>query len=1093
MRKLFLFAAYLLSIFAVPAMAQTNKPDWSVNPSSYEQGMDVTIQMFFGTTAVTSGGMVGAFIDGVLQGVKDGGSTGPSGKFVFITRVYGNAASGKTITFKFYDTSRDKVYLVTETVTFASDGIVGDALNPQVLHCVLGNDASLSDLLVTGSTISGFSPAVLTYTFAVSSGTVVPPVVTATPTDLRASLDISHAAAIPGSTTVVVTAENGQSQITYTINFVFGTSNVATLSDLRVNGSTVTGFSPAILSYQVVLSHNTVVVPTVTATTTDTKATKVVHAAASLPGSTTVVVTAEDGSSTKTYTIDFTKEPDSDATLSDLKVNGTTVAGFAPGTIVYSVVLPHNTVEIPVIAATTTDPNASKTITQAATVNGTATVLVRAEDAVTTRTYTVNFSVAPDNDATLSDLKVNGTTISGFVPATLTYNITLPAGTSAIPVITGTTNDPNASKLITQPASVSGTGTIAVTAEDGSTKKTYTINFSVGKSNVATLSDLKTDGTTISGFSAATLNYQVVLPHSTLSAPVISATTTDSNATKVITQAAALPGTATVVVTAEDGIATRTYSVGFSKAPDNDAKLSDLKVNGTTIVGFAATTYTYFVTFPFGATAVPVIAATTSDPLATKSITQPVTVSGTGTVLVTAEDGTTKNTYTIVFSVTPPSSDATLSDLAYNGTTVPGFHPGTFVYNIVLPEGTVAFPVITSTTTHSGATKVTVNPTSLPGAGTVTVTAQNGTTVLLYTILFRNHSISSDATLSDLKVNGTTVAGFSTSVLAYSVLLPYNAAAVPTVTATTTDAGASKVITPAASLPGTTTVVVTAENGISVKTYTINFTLASASSDATLSNLTVNGPTITDFSPWIISYTYELPFGTTQVPVVNGTTTHPGATKVITAATEIPGRTIVMVTAQDGTTKKAYSIDFILAKNTDATLKELKISGNLVAGFLPATLLYNYVVSWETIQVPPVTAVATDAKANVFITNALELPGATTVVVVAEDGVTIITYEVRFRFPFTGIDQSDELSTFNIYPNPSKGEFSIRYFNSQYFDNKIDVKVTNILGSVVYRQIITQTGKDFNIPVNISGCKPGVYFIHVKNGNEIKSKTILIN
>jgi len=83
-----------------------------------------------------------------------------------------------------------------------------------------------------------------------------------------------------------------------------------------------------------------------------------------------------------------------------------------------------------------------------------------------------------------------------------------------------------------------------------------------------------------------------------------------------------------------------------------------------------------------------------------------------------------------------------------------------------------------------------------------------------------------DATLSDLQVDGTTVAGFLPTTLSYDVELPYGTTIVPTVTATTNDPLASHIVNDAASLPGTTEVVVTAENGINTLTYNVNFTVA---------------------------------------------------------------------------------------------------------------------------------------------------------------------------------------------------------------------------------------------------------------------------
>ncbi|MGB6267996.1 MAG: hypothetical protein WBF67_03220, partial [Olleya sp.] len=82
----------------------------------------------------------------------------------------------------------------------------------------------------------------------------------------------------------------------------------------------------------------------------------------------------------------------------------------------------------------------------------------------------------------------------------------------------------------------------------------------------ATLSDLQVDNVTIAGFSSNTETYAIDLPGGTTVVPQVTlATTTDANATvTTITQAPAIPGDATVLVTAADGTTTKTYTVSFA-------------------------------------------------------------------------------------------------------------------------------------------------------------------------------------------------------------------------------------------------------------------------------------------------------------------------------------------------------------------------------------------------------------------------------------------------------------------------------------------------------------------------------------------------
>lgn len=94
--------------------------------------------------------------------------------------------------------------------------------------------------------------------------------------------------------------------------------------------------------------------------------------------------------------------------------------------------------------------------------------------------------VNPAADATLSDLKVNGTTVSGFSSAILSYTLEYPQGTTAVPQITAaTTTNASATKVITQSSAIPGTATVLVTSQNGLVTKTYMVNYVVSGPNVA--------------------------------------------------------------------------------------------------------------------------------------------------------------------------------------------------------------------------------------------------------------------------------------------------------------------------------------------------------------------------------------------------------------------------------------------------------------------------------------------------------------------------------------------------------------------------------------------------------------------------------
>jgi uncharacterized protein YjdB len=342
-----------------------------------------------------------------------------------------------------------------------------------------------------------------------------------------------------------------------------------------------------------------------------------------------------------------------DATLSDLKVGGTTITGFNKDTLIYAMILPSGTTAAPTVTATTTHAGATAVVTNPSTLPGATTVVVTAEDGETTLTYTINFTVAPATDATLSGIKVGTTAVTGFNKNIYKYGFELPFGSTTVPTVTATTTDPNANAVVTQPASLSDSAVIVVTAADGTTKLTYKVGFTVAKSNIATLNSITVSNGTLSpSFSSDVTSYKVNLPAGTTVVPDIDGTLTDTKASKVVTKASSLSGTTTIVVTAEDGTTKKTYSIIFEVAKSNNANLTKVSLsNGNLKTPFNKDVTTYVVELPAGTTQVPTIGGTKEDDNATIKTTKATDLNGTTTLEVTAEDGVTKKTYSFTFEV----------------------------------------------------------------------------------------------------------------------------------------------------------------------------------------------------------------------------------------------------------------------------------------------------------------------------------------------------------------------------------------------------------------------------------------------------------
>ena len=662
--------------------------------------------------------------------------------------------------------------------------------------------------------------------------------------------------------TVTVTATDGTSatEPPYTIRVTREESQFtdATLQSLSLSTGTLSPtFYSATTSYTASVAHDVAFI-TVTAAATATGATPVITPFDSRLGTAdghqvsldvgentiTVTVTATDQSTTETYIIRVNRGglPSTDATLERLMlVDGSNQAvtlspGFDSGTTEYTASVAHTATSITVTAAATatgatfvvtpTDDDLVTPDYQIPLNVGENTIRVRvtARDNRTTETYTIRVNRArePAMDATLSALALkdgndDAVTLSPiFYSATTSYTAQVRHDESSITVeatatatATGATfvitpddadDDPNDHEVDLEV----GTATIqvTVTAQDGTTKKTYTIHVTrVRQVQDATLRSLTlSTGTLSPSFSSNRTAYTASVANS-VSSITIQATPTVSGSTAQIGGADATSGRRVslnvgsnkirVVVTARAG-QTKTYTITVTRAgqttsrggggggggggtvtqpdpkpPSKDATLKALALSGgaTLSPAFAPSTtaYTAQVDLDVETVKITATAARTRARVAITPADADTRTAGhqiqlneganTITVVVTAEDGRTKETYTLtVRRAEPKPADATLKALALTVLNTintvalsPAFAPSTTQYTAQVGSGIGAL-TITATAQDAGASVALPKDQSSVSAGvqvllyggetkiTVVVTAQDGITTKTYTI-----------------------------------------------------------------------------------------------------------------------------------------------------------------------------------------------------------------------------------------------------------------------------------------------------------------------------------------------------------------------
>ncbi len=183
------------------------------------------------------------------------------------------------------------------------------------------------------------------------------------------------------------------------------------------------------------------------------------------------------------YDSDPTTALDSDATLSDIKVNGTSV-GLVSSCEVSS------TTEKATVTATAKSSKATVSVspsTETALTAGTAkafTITVTAEDG-TVKTYKISVTRKAEvaNDVTLSSIKVNGSSIGTLSGTSYTKSLTGSDDSCSV-TVTAVANSSGATVTVTDAQTVSdgGSKTFTITVRNGTASATYTVTVSYTKS-----------------------------------------------------------------------------------------------------------------------------------------------------------------------------------------------------------------------------------------------------------------------------------------------------------------------------------------------------------------------------------------------------------------------------------------------------------------------------------------------------------------------------------------------------------------------------------------------------------------------------------
>ena len=717
-----------------------------------------------------------------------------------------------------------------------------------------------------------------------------------------------------------------------------------------------------------------------------------------------VVVTPEDENPdhARTYHLNIERESSVVSTLSDIQVSvGDTsytsamTPSFTADVRNYYVEVPGGTTSV-LITPTLTDSRATivegnkyDTAQSVVPGNNTFEINVQAEAAGSTpTTYTVVVKVLPKSDNTLSDLKVNGTTVTGFDPDITEYTLNDVENNISTITIGATANDSDATITTALGTKTLKTGNndivVTVEAQDG-TPKNYHIYVIRKKSSNANLKTLNVSGATIlphnNPFDPDELNYRVELESTTevFSPTDVTALPEESTSSVVKDPALSLTtgenGPYKITVTAEDGTTEKVYNITVVRKQSSDARLKSVTLNNASITpSFTSDNTVYTLSIPATATEFTIEGIPVSPGANVEGDGTFGKDKGTVIIKVTSEDESTVKNYTFNIA-TAESTDATLSYLeavGYNflptGTT---FTSTNMIYDIGNIDYGVRNININAVTTNPNATmKYYVNDVeqennivSLPQEYgqkniKVVVTPANRIDSDARTYIIKyNMQSSKNNYLSKLEVSsGTLTPTFNKATTEYTVNVPYDTTEISFSLVTedpnaTVSDNASNYTYTSADLPKTYeytglavgqrtfTFYVKAANQ-AVKTYTVKVIRRNQqpSEDATLSSLSVTShPFDIEFDPTETNYTIsDVRYTGEDELVVNAIANNNGATityylngvvqssNVIDISNTVGDNVIgVHVIAEDNETPKDYQINYTRNPSNNAYLDSI--------------------------------------------------------------------------------------------------------------------------------------------------------------------------
>lgn len=857
-------------------------------------------------------------------------------------------------------------------------------------------------------------------------------------------IDINYTA---GGAVFTMTAADGKTQLTYTINRLDPTITTTAQIDEFTKGNTPWS----------ALGGDTY-------SATEAKPTQAILFERKFDHDSVVYIQTPDrqewqvyGSVNHTYVLTYPTDKSNNASLGSILVNGLPYADYSASDLQYAIELEGDFV----LEAVEDEPEQTIVTTQASAAGEVVvyTAVVTAEDGVTTKTYQVTVRRPKSSNATLAGILLNNVALDGFDPNSFDYSVELPSpavktAQPTMPSITYLVGNQEQRVTVT-PGELNGSATELFVQAGDNSNNTYTLTITAAKSACVDLTGITVNGELVEQFEPGRHFYSQSLNTSTIEVDYTADDRFLTVTTKIDTVKDNHQYRYTLQVEAENGAKTNYEVMIYVENQSNDAQLANILLNGQNMDDFeralnADLTFdggnnNYEIYLPSGTTVLPEVSAQLKmDGQTVDILHRPDSI----LLDVYAVDGTL-NTYTLKFIV-PMSKNADLSMIFLDGDSLPNFDPTYYFYQVDLPVGVHAMPEVAAQKSEAGQVIRSIEMDADKLQATIKVQAEDPSVrENTYVVVFHLTQSNADQ-LNMIYQDGQALDGFAPTTLYYAFSLPVGTTAFPdlswqeqddwqTIQMDTVEQTANTLIRQ---------IYVTSESG-KKNTYTVSYTIEKSDVDY-LQMIFVDQKQLTNFAPDVTSYYVTLTSAYAaelngQMPLVEYISGDDYQVVMISQMPEdsltgksLGYKSIITVTAATGKTR-LYTIHYPVELSTVATLNMINLGGKPLANF--DSERFNYKVEIEKEASVPVVSVIKKEESQIYEIQVVE--DTVSIAVTAED----INYQNTYKLTFERLKSANttlrdivltdaEGTTFPSSQFPYRPEIYSYIVNLQYDQQK---------------------------------------------------------